>query len=76
MCRPLLWSLMIVATGLVLSSPASAAEPGPPAVEEWQVRGILAALKDGYKEVRVLAAKEGLDFPTNGERSEKSVNSS
>jgi HEAT repeat protein len=49
---------MIVAVGLVLFSPASAAEQGPPAVEEWQVRGIVAALKDGYPEVRALAAKK------------------
>jgi HEAT repeat protein len=50
---------MIVVVGLDKSSATLAAEQGPPAVEEWQVKGILAALKDGHKRVRVLAA-EGL----------------
>jgi HEAT repeat protein len=72
MCRPLFWSLIIAAVGLVLSSLASAAEPGPPAVEEWQVKGILTALKDGYAGVRGLAAKELVEL-LNSDTSEGSL---
>jgi HEAT repeat protein len=37
----------------LLASPAAAES-----VEEWQIRGILAGLKDGYPQVRALAASE------------------
>jgi HEAT repeat protein len=53
MRRLLRWSLVLLAVGL----PAAGAGAAPP-VEEWQVRGILAALKDGYPQVRGLAAAE------------------
>ncbi|HKI36483.1 MAG TPA: HEAT repeat domain-containing protein [Gemmataceae bacterium] len=56
MRRILQWSFAVVAIGLLSSGVA--AEEATPAVEEWQVRGILAALKDGYPQVRVLAAAE------------------
>jgi hypothetical protein len=35
--------------------------PAPRNVEEWQVSGILAALDDGYPEVRVFATKMLVD---------------
>jgi hypothetical protein len=49
------WSLALVAIGLLMPVRASAAE-AVQAVEEWQVRGILAGLKDGYPQVRALAS--------------------
>jgi HEAT repeat protein len=58
MCRPLLWSLMITTVGVLTPTSARAAEQEPRAVEEWQVKGILAALKDKYKAVHVFAAQE------------------
>src|SRR5262245_52556828 len=55
--RPLgLWSTLLVAVVLVRPAPLSAVEPGP--VEEWQVKGILAALEDGYPEVRRSARRK------------------
>jgi HEAT repeat protein len=53
-----LWTLVVVGVEVLRPGESSAAEQGPPAVEEWQIRGILAALKDGYPAVRALAAQE------------------
>jgi HEAT repeat protein len=46
--------MMGCTVAVVLFATAARAEP----VEEWQVRGTLAALKDGYPTVRLLAASE------------------
>jgi HEAT repeat protein len=54
MRRMMIWSLAVVAVGLMASAALAAEEP----IEEWQVRGTLAALKDGYPQVRALAASE------------------
>jgi HEAT repeat protein len=64
--RPMI--VCVVALGVL--GPAARAEP----VEEWQVRGTLAALKDGYPQVRLLAASELEDLlrpdPPGGPRRE------
>jgi HEAT repeat protein len=57
MHRLLRLSFAVVAVGLLPCAGAAAAE-SQPVVEEWQVRGILAGLKDGYPQVRALAAAE------------------
>lgn len=54
--RVLRWSLIvIIAGGWLASSDAAAEEPMRP-VKAWQIKGILAALKDEYPEVRGMAA--------------------
>ncbi|HEX5272880.1 MAG TPA: HEAT repeat domain-containing protein, partial [Gemmataceae bacterium] len=50
MRRTVVWSVVILGA----LAPAARAE----SVEEWQVRGILTALKDGYPQVRTLALSE------------------
>jgi HEAT repeat protein len=48
----------VAVIGVGLLVPGARAEP----VEEWQVRGTLAALKDGYPQVRLLALSELADL--------------
>jgi HEAT repeat protein len=62
MHRVVPWSLAVLAAGLLPLPRLSGAEPVPPAVEEWQIKGILAALKDGHPEVGQRAARKLAEF--------------
>jgi len=60
------WSLVLTGLALELSTSLGAAQGTLPAVEEWQIKGINAALKDGYPEVRERAARQLANLVVGG----------
>ena len=66
MRRIVIWTLVVASPAMLRSVPLLAAEEVPPPVEEWQIKGILAALKDGYKDRR--RTPPGLRSRSHGSR--------
>ena len=58
MGRIALGSLAVITAVSLLPVPLAARENAPLPGEEWQIKGILAALQDGYPQVRERAAKK------------------